>query len=495
MAILDNVFTYSVQLVNNNNSIIIDISRLIESIEIKEDLFGSFMHGTLYMNDNIDALAIAEIQGNASLVMKIVPSNATSLLGYTPSVPLEEVPELQPFIFKRFMCVHKIDNKIIDPSVKRVTKYQIHFISEFFLSDTNVKVSKLYKGKSTELVRRIMRDHGWTPERLYDRYMLMLVEESSNDIAFHNNYWSLSKTLKYAATKFRNKKTDSPSFVFFENKRGPNFVSLDSIYGTENNIGSGDSSLRTFHEFTYDDSTIPANVSPMHYLKILELNHNTQFDLVQRIQNGFYGSNITYLDPMTGQFVTKNYSPYIDWYNSNHLNDYPDTLTWPLKTLYNYPNPEISKSIPHSIEPTAQKYIGRQIYQTIDGYNNHLEGGTKTLQKRMALLAQAEASKITFNVLASFRFCIGDKVKLNIPKTGLITDNSEKKLDEVRSGFYIISAVKHLISSDNRSISTIECIKDSTMTSEQGFKKDFLKAVIDDVIAAEEQQAKQQEQS
>jgi hypothetical protein len=99
-------------------------------------------------------------------------------------------------------------------------------------------------------------------------------------------------------------------------------------------------------------------------------------------------------------------------------------------------------------------------------YNNYNGFGdvtnTKTLQRRISLLAQAEAFKIEIEVLGRTDYSVGQKVKVVVPKITQLktTTTPEDFNDKIHSGDYLVSAICHLITRKGHEC-IMELIKES----------------------------------
>jgi hypothetical protein len=99
-------------------------------------------------------------------------------------------------------------------------------------------------------------------------------------------------------------------------------------------------------------------------------------------------------------------------------------------------------------------------YSTFNGYTDISK--VTSIQRRISQLAQAETTKINITVLGRTDYTVGMKVKVELNKIQPIAKEElpQEILDEILSGFYIVSAINHSISREKHECS-MELIKDS----------------------------------
>ena len=86
----------------------------------------------------------------------------------------------------------------------------------------------------------------------------------------------------------------------------------------------------------------------------------------------------------------------------------------------------------------------------------------RTIQKRISLIQQAEATKVQIVVPGRTDYTVGHKIRLTLNKFNPIedTDSTKDTLDNMFSGNYIISAINHFIDREKHECH-MELIKDS----------------------------------
>lgn len=387
-----------------------DISAQVMGIEIYEDMFSSFTTGKLIVRDSQELSNLLPLIGEETLRIKF----------QTPSLPEKDAYQGEYFIYK-------MDDRM--KIKERELAYVLHFISKDAINDMNKKVSRAYSGKISDIVEQILVE----PMGL-NTVKKINIEETQNSTKFISNWWCPTQNLQQCCDTAVNA-NNSPSYLFFENKYGLNFASLDTLY-------TGTPLMQRFiwDNYTADIQPTGSSTSSLEkdYQRVVEFQMSDTFNYMDRLKAGMYGSEIIYYDILTKQYVHKGYGPIFT--ESKHLNEYP---------LY-------SDNVP--IRSKAVIIHGNKYYNNFDGYDDVTN--LKTIQKRKSLLAQAEAYKVTISVFGRTDYSCGQRVYIEVPRNAQIPKSDPDYEDKLLSGNYLISAICHFITREKHEC-TMELIKDS----------------------------------
>jgi hypothetical protein len=398
-----------------------DIANQVKGIQIFEDLLSPFITGSLIIKDSLDLINLFPFVGEEFLELDIS----------TPTLK-------QGNIIGKFYIYKMTDRDFIgDKSVV----YQLHFTSQESLIDLNKSISKSFSGKVSDIVTRFLTDKTIGLQVTNKP----IVEETSNETKYISNFWSPIKNIIYL-TESATTKSGSPSYVFFENRSGYNFVSLESLYAKP--------VTQTFIKDNYvrDSRGSSGSVKNIQedYKRITNIKVPVGIDYIDRIQSGAYSSKMYTYDLATKQVSSKNFSASEAFPNRKHLNEFP---AYSKKVIYRY---------------------GSKILNEFKYYNNFSNFGdatnTKFIQERISLLKQAESTKIEITVPGRCDYTVGQKVELKLYKAEPLNKNDKNVLDNMFSGNYIISAINHQISKEMHECS-MELIKDSLLVNLDGKKK------------------------
>lgn len=391
-----------------------NITNQVMAIEIYEDLFSPFITGVINVKESFDLINVMPLIGEEYVDIKI----------YTPGVGEENY-------FNEQFYIYKISNR--ENINVRSLVYQIHFISREAIVDINKNVSKVYGGNIGEIAKDICTNQ----QEGLETKKKVNVEPTVNTTKFTSNYWSPVKSLNYAAATAANS-NGAANYVFFENRRGLNFASLETL-----------SQQPVYQEFVLDnysrefqsDGRSLFNVSE-DYKRIQEIETPVTFDYIDRARSGMFGSKMVTYDVTTKKYVSKNYNYLNDFSKSKHLNEFPATTN---KNVNN----------PHAMVINYPKYYG-----VFNGFTDVTNA--KTIQKRISSLAAALTTKITITVMGRTDYTVGTLVNLNLNKMQPIEKNESNDdiKDNILSGKYLVSGINHYINREKHEC-TMELIKDS----------------------------------
>lgn len=391
-----------------------DITNQVMAIQIFEDLFSPFMSGSLEIRDSLDLLNALPMNGEEYLELKI------------------STPTLEKGNIAHKFYIYKMSNRVMGGD--RTIIYSLHFISVEALTDLNTKISKTFSGKCSDIVQQLLTDktQGLNITKKY------LIEETKNATKYISNFWCPIKNITNVVETSINKNGQS-SFVFYEDRFGFNFVSLDSLY--ERNISQ---------EFFYDvyvrdkqsNSINSVRNVTEDYKRIREIRIPTEFDYIERVRSGMYGSRMYTHDISSKRIANTTYNMMDKFASQKHLNKFPLASN---KAVYSY-NEMILK---------MPKY-----------QNNFSDFGDSTnansIQNRISLMAQINGNKLEIVVPGRFDYTVGLKVQLRLYKVEPNSDTDTEILDEVLSGDYLISAINHYINR-NKHECTFELVKESLL--------------------------------
>jgi hypothetical protein len=324
----------------------------------------------------------------------------------------------------------------------KMVAYVLHFISPEAIIDLNKKISKVYSGKPEDIIKSLLTDkvNGLQTEKA------IFVEPSSKQIKFISNFWSPSKCINWVTDGTINK-NDAPNYVFFENRYGFYFISLDSLYA--NGL------YQSFTKDGYTRDSLPnggdaRNVAE-DFRRIEEVSIPVGYDYMDRIRGGMFSSKLFSYDLNRKVYNSKNYSIRDKYEKLNHLN----------------PNKMIGNNAIFRANSLILNYPRDNA--NFSGFGDATN--YRYAQERISLMKLAEASKIEITVPGRSDYTVGQKVSVTLNKIQPVSekDDDQDLVDKMFSGFYIISAINHYVSRDRHECH-MELIKDSLQLKIDGNK-------------------------
>lgn len=388
----------------------------IAGLQIFEDMFAPFITGTITVKDSLDFVSVLPMIGQELLDIDM----------HTPTL------KDRGGRLKGQFYIYRIKNRQFLGDKSLV--YELDFISKEAITDCNVKTSKSYSGKVSELVKQVLTD----VRVQFDSVKELVIEETSNSTQYISNYWSPIKNMNFLAESAKNI-NNSPSYLFFENRDGFNFGSLDTLVSSPTI-----SQTFNYNSFTQNISkTGPSqrNVS-MDFQKIENISVTEGINTLNRIQRGFMASTLTTVDITTKKFEFKYYNSLVGHYTTKHLNEFP---------LVNYKFP---------IDPSAKSMTEPKAFMNFTSFGDSTN--TESIQRRIYELNAKNDFKVNIVVPGRLDYTVGQVVKLDLTRVQPIKkdDSLQSIKDEIYSGKYLITAINHFITREKHECN-MELAKDS----------------------------------
>ena len=393
----------------------LDIKSLIVEVLLFEDIFCPFITGKIVLMDSTALTAILPLVGEETIFLRM----------HTPG------PSGDKFKREGEFVLYKMEAR--ENAKLKCLTYELCFTSIEAVTDANQKNSKTYRGKISDSVKQLL-----TTIPGLNTNKETVVEETSNIDVHTSNFWTPTKNIYFLSGRAVNG-VSNPCFLFFENRQGFIFASLDNLVKNDPiQAFSVDSKMRKAGEQQNIDEE---------YGKVLDMSTPVLYDYFDRLETGFYGSSVYWFDIITKKLSFK-YLMAKDHITKNSLNAYP-----------------ISKdlvALPHSLVKT-------KIWHH-DLYNGQPDLEATHDNKRMAILAQADTLKTNIRVFGRLDYTVGNTINLTIYKATSSdkTETTDQDIDEVMSGKYLITAIGHEITPSNH-YCNIELCKDTVIKE---FKKE-----------------------
>lgn len=391
-----------------------DIAAQVINIQFYEDLFSPFITGSLILKDSLDFINLFPFVGEEYLELEVT------------------TPTIDGLAIKGTFYIYKLTDR--EMLGDRSIVYQLHFISTEAIVDLNKKPSRVFADKVSKLVEPFIKDKimGLESEKR------VFVEETSNNIKYISNFWSPVKNIMYLAEKARNRNS-VPNYVFFENRDGFYFISLESLYNNPS----------VQQEFVYDnytrdftnDGRSVKNINE-DFKRITSISIPVGFDYIDNIQSGMYSSKLVSYDVVKKTYASRNYNMFEKFNRQKHLNPYPvnsDRLIF---------------------RNNAVGIIYPKMFASFSGFGEDSYATRK--QERISLMRMAESNKIEITVPGRTDYTVGQKVKVTLNRVEPVSDRDDDLQDKMFSGYYLIGAINHYINRESHEC-RMELIKDSSL--------------------------------
>lgn len=387
-----------------------DITAQVLTVQFYEDIFSPFITGSIVLKESFDLVNLFPFIGEEYLELDI------------------STPTLESYSIKGKYYIYKLtDRQLVGD---RSVVYQLHFISVEAVADLNKKSSRVYADKISNLIEMFIKD----PTVGFESNKAVFVEDTLNNIKYISNFWSPTKNLMWLAENAANK-NKTPNYVFFENRDGFYFISLESLY----------SNKTTYQEFVYDNFAAQAGSNidiENDYKRIISYSIPIAYDYMDRISSGMLASKMISYDLTKKQYTNKNYNMFDRFSQQKHLNEFPIN----------------SDSV--LFRNNSSIIISPKYYGNFSGFGDVTN--SNFLQERISLLKTAESNKIQITVPGRTDYTVGQKVFVRFNRVESVSKKDDDITDKVFSGNYLISAINHYIDREKHECH-MEVIKESSL--------------------------------
>lgn len=406
----------------------VDISAVFKELNIFDSMFMPVMSGNLFITDSLGLSSKLMFDGSEVLLVDISKTEDS------------EVGRLK----KAFRIYKQTDRT---SNSERSENYVLNFVSDELIFSDQQRVNQAYRMPYMKMVERIMLDYlKIPPNNLNGVY-----EESSGirDVIIPN--LRPIEAIQWIARKAVNL-DNSPSFVFYQNLIGYNFISLSKLL-SENEIID----IKFQSKNQNKKGNALTDLSTARSFQVV-----SQSDAIKRTRSGVNAGTFIGFDPMT-RMISRRPLSYLDHYeNMKHSN----------------PTPNFSAQINKDGILNTAMYdsrivldtfsTARQLSEYVKSHDpDSIAYGSRTedyVFQRKAIFENLNSKKLKIVMPGNFQLTTGFNVNIRAPFFGEKAEGDENE-DETLSGKYLIIGSRHILK--NKTHETV--IETATTSSGQEF--------------------------
>ena len=414
----------------------LDITALVENINIYEDIFSMTVSGDILFKDTNNLVLNAPIIGEEKLLLKIqTPQQSpklhnddeTSVIDYV-TTPLQ---------------VYKINT--ITGAGENALLISLNFTTQESFRNQVSKISQTYKGDPADIVEKILRDQNYL-----DSTRKLFVEPTANHVKMVVPNKKPFMTIQHLCEISNSKEyKESPSYLFYETTKGFHFRSIDGLCNQEPAMVYKENVPNQLNKSGVIDPVI--NLETINQFSVL-----TTKDTIYNMSEGFYSSKLRVHDL---------YNKTLKDYDFSYLENFEkDTHT-------DGASPIISKSTDARTQKSLVDYPDTKLYVSTTSATKHFyesedypyqsDNLEKTLQRRKSRIRQLQRGiKLQVQTPGNTYIQAGDIVELNI---GATSANTKDNIDKQLSGKHLVTTIRHEFNmgADPRHKLYMETVKDS----------------------------------
>jgi hypothetical protein len=397
--------------------------------------------------DYFENINLPTISGNLDIVDSGANIIATlPIQGYEDvEITLETIDKKQhEYKFK----VYRVYNRF---SGDRFQKYSLGLISEEALLNESVKVPKTLKGKADGIVRSLLTEHLGTKKKIE-------TESAAFDIIFHpgkKTPFSIVETVKMKTvaqkasnkatpvesstptgpatadeTESRGKMSGSAGYLFFENKDGYHFKSIDRLNSRKDNPPVA--------VYTQENAQI-GGPAPS---KIVDIDFEQEIDLLTKLRTGAFSSVICFYNYSTGAYEEFEYKLDESFKEMQHLGSQTGLLKGQ-KLLSNKPTRVMSVLIDHETWFSGTEVASPEKRDGGKGKAEFPDFQKYYMSQSIARLNSLNNQQVKIEVPSNPSLRVGQTVEIRIPNQIQTSERKKEVYDTEHSGVYLIAELNH----------------------------------------------------
>jgi hypothetical protein len=405
-----------------------ELKRLVAELSYYEDIYTFTVSGYVTLTDAQGFVELFQLTGNEYLEIDF---------GKTESAPTN---------VKRAFRVYKLAPRKPTGNMN-AEFYTLYFCSEELMLSEQLKISSSYKGKKiSDNVKNILTEKLKVSD---DR--IEVIEETTGISNLVSPKVRPFEAISWLSNYARPQSTGTvgADMLFFETKNGFNFRSLQSMYKDE-----------VYTNYTYEAKNIDENEQSLQdkAKTVLKYEIVKSFDILNEINSGTLTNRLLSLDPLTRNFqVTDfNYSDYKEKSEALNDGDVTNQLKNRLGKVATQMNEGMLKMVTGNANQQNNPYIKKQGVDVKDVFMEN------NVPNRTAQIALANYTVIKIVVPGDTGITAGRTVQFDLYT--LKPTNTNKDLDKFYSGKYLVTAVRHIITTPTEFQTVLELAKDSSPT-------------------------------
>ena len=388
-----------------------DITSLFNVINIYEDVFMPVVSGSIQLIDGVDLFSSMGLHGNEYLYISFSrPGESASNQRYKRTFRIYKATERKP------------------AGRSQAQSYVLHFCSEELVFSNQLTLSRKLRGKNARdhAANICVNDLKVNKKKLSSENF----ENSFGSTDFMLTRYKPLEALEYLASQSYNE--NSSTFLFFENRDGFNFISLEGLFKREV-IAKINFNTAKLTQDQLTAASLNAN-------DVNDFRFNSSFDVLSNTKNSAYTGRLFTLDLITQKYVRNDYS----LVNASNRQIMMDGF-FPLNNAKNRNEKTIYEEFDTQIDYwLTNKGQTNNPYFVSKGFKIVETGIEKTLMQRRIQINLLRSTELNCIVPGNPFYSAGYLVEFDMP--AFIPNNeSERNIDPDHSGKYLITGVRHTI--------------------------------------------------
>lgn len=429
-----------------------DLTKAATGFSYYESIFKPFVSGVMNIADSgSNFIGTLPIQGGERVTIKIL-----------------DVEENE---YEYELYVWKVYNRTFTKSLQT---YNLALISREALYNEGARVTKILNGTPDKIVKDVLTEYLNTEKEIDVESCKYQVQFFPNGKKVHAIIQSLapkavpntSSSAKGSASKTTtggktglsgDTKTSSGTagYLFFENRDGFNFKSIDYYYSSGGDQFKGVEEVATY-------TVKPNQESPSRYV-IENYGFTNELDLINQMRNGTFASHLVAYNYSTGFYEEYRFNLQENYESMAHLGS-QSKLGKVHQDLSANPSRVMTVLVDHETWHNEETPGSNEERDNDDGNGSAYPDYQKHwVAQSIARRYFMENQKLEIEIPGNMELSAGDKIKVMLPNMAAGAEREKEAYDRENSGTYLISAISHNNAFLNSSTCTtrIELVRDT----------------------------------
>jgi len=338
----------------------------------------------------------------------------------------------------------------------KIQNYNLGLISAEALDDPQTRIKKTLSGKPDQIVKKVLGDEGLNTAKKYiadpcDNYKTIIPK---NLTPFAICAKLQDQSIPYGAggkgdgegaeTVDGKYSEGTAGFFFYENAKGYNFRSIDSLMDIKGSLGltnaGQDSNIKTFQ----DSAGVETDAT------LIDVQFTSEINLMQGLRTGAYALRCQYYNFSTGDFSESTYSAGKSWNQLAHLGS-QDGLTPGQESLAKRPTRIVS-----AILDDESYYSGQDAAADDLLFKDRTP---ETLPQAISRNYLLNTQGLRVVVPGNLQLVVGDVIKVQLQNMSTEKDREVASVDEDHSGFYLITSLSRFYNKIEKRVTTMLSLK------------------------------------
>lgn len=422
-------FEFESIILRDNNGEAHNISALVIGYTYYEDVGKPFVTANLNIIDS------------AVNLIGTLPITGGEQVEITVKGPLEDS-------YTYNFIVYRVGDRFIS---NKAQNYNLGLISAEALTNEGRRVSNTQEGYPHEIIQRVINDFLDSDKEFeFDvtNNKLKLTPSGKSPFSLFSMLQDKSILAKSSSAETNDSNNSgeflsgSAGFFFYENHRGYNFRSIDSLCDLSGVYGNRQDQIKEFRDEPSDN---------MYDDTILSVQFLSEINLMEGLRLGAYASKAVFFNISTGKYEEYTFSAQRSYENQAHLGS-QDELSPAQRQLSDYPTRRISAIIDHE-----SFYSGQNPASPDDGGgddNDFWDWTKSTVCQSISRNYLLNTQGLRIEVPGNLDLCVGDKIRVILPNSSNQDDRSEEPIDREHSGYYLITQLSRYFAVSDRKVNT-----------------------------------------